>query len=367
MPRPRPFVDAHLDLAWNALYFGRDLLQPLEEVRAAEAHMTDVPWRGRAMVCLPEMRRAHMLFCVATVIARAGPNHKRQATQSRHDLDYPFPAAAYAHAQGQLSYYRWLDEQGTVRILRFARDLDQHVTRWKQCPEEAPIGMILSMEGCDPIIDPSHAAAWYRDGLRAAGLTHYGYGRYAGGSGTDGPLTPEGVRLLAEFERLGIALDVTHLSDRSMEQALDLFGGPTLASHHNCRALVPGFRQLADQQIRRLIARNAVIGLAMDAWMLYPGWQHGVTSNCVVGLEAAADQIDHLCQLAGNADHAALGTDLDGGFGSEQTPFDLRRMRDVRKLIGMLEARGYTPRDVDAIFFGNWLRFFRSVLPPAPP
>jgi membrane dipeptidase len=158
-------------------------------------------------------------------------------------------------------------------------------------------------------------------------------------------------------------LDVTHLSDRSFYQALDLFDGPVLASHHNCRALVEGDRQLADRQIKLLVERGAVIGAALDAWMLYPGWQRGKTSPDVVGLEAVADHLDHVCEIAGGARHAAIGSDLDGGFGSEQTPRDLNSYRDLHKLESILEGRGYVPADIDAIFHGNWLRFFREALP----
>jgi membrane dipeptidase len=159
-------------------------------------------------------------------------------------------------------------------------------------------------------------------------------------------------------------LDVTHLSDVSMGQAFDYFEGPLLASHHNCRALVPGDRQLADDQIKRIVARGGVIGVALDAWMLYPGWVRGETRPDVVGLGAVADHIDHVCQLAGDARHVALGTDLDGGFGFEQTPRDVRVYGDLQQLARVLTERGYAAGAVDAVFHGNWLGFFRGALPP---
>jgi membrane dipeptidase len=158
-------------------------------------------------------------------------------------------------------------------------------------------------------------------------------------------------------------LDVTHLCDQSMAQALDLFGGRVLASHHNCRSLGPGDRQLTDEQIKRLVARNAVIGAALDAWMLYPNWVRGQTKPDVIGLTAVADHIDHVCQLAGDRNHAGIGSDLDGGFGNEQTPRDLDTIADLQKLGEILASRGYSASDVDAIFHGNWLRFLREALP----
>src|SRR5262249_31847223 len=158
-------------------------------------------------------------------------------------------------------------------------------------------------------------------GLRVIGPAHYGVSPYAHGTGTEGGLFPKGPALLKEMERVGMILDVTHLSDQCFDEALDLFGGPVLASHHNCRALVPDQRQLTDEQVRRLVGRGAVIGAAFDAWMLYPGWVRGETRPEAAGVTmgTVVDHVDRVCQLAGNADHAALGTDLDGGFGREQS------------------------------------------------
>ncbi len=219
------------------------------------------------------------------------------------------------------------------------------------------------MEGADPIVSPEQARDWWDLGLRAVGPAHYGRSHYAHGTGVEGPLSPGGRELLKEFNRLGMILDVTHLCDPSMEEALDLFGGRVLASHHNCRALVPGDRQLTDKQIKQLIARDAVIGVALDAWMLYPNWIRGQTKPEVVGLTDVVDHIDHVCQLAGDVRHSAIGSDLDGGFGIEQTPRDLNTIADLQKLADILSARDYSDADIDLIFHGNWLRFFRESLP----
>ncbi len=168
-------------------------------------------------------------------------------------------------------------------MIRTRSDLDTHWERFTTGDHAEPIGYILAMEGADPIIEPSQAVEWWNLGLRSVNLAHYGKSRYAVGTGDDGPLSPEGVQLLKEFEQLGMILDATHLSDTSFHQALDIFQGPVLASHNNCRALVPDGRQFSDEQIRKLIARDAVIGAALDAWMLFPGWNRGQTSREVVG------------------------------------------------------------------------------------
>ena len=117
-----PLFDAHLDLARNALSFNRDLTLPLADLRRAEAHMTDGSYRGAATTSLPELRRAGVAVCVATLLARAGPAQEGKPTYNRTDLDYADQSIAYAHAQGQLAYYRLLEAQQLVRILTTARD-----------------------------------------------------------------------------------------------------------------------------------------------------------------------------------------------------------------------------------------------------
>jgi membrane dipeptidase len=359
----RPLIDSHLDLAWNALSFNRDLRMTVEEMRAFEKGMTDEPARGRNTLTFPELRRANMPVCVATLMARSGPDQPRASGTKRTDLDYTSQAIAHGHARGQLAYYRLLEEQGVLRFLTTRAELHEHWDAYAKAPETTPLGIILSMEGADPIVAPQQAQAWWDLGLRAVGPVHYGVGRYAYGTATEGPLSPCGVELLKEFMQIGMILDVTHLCDRSFFDAMDIYQGPILASHHNCRALVPGDRQLSDEQLRILIDRGAVIGTSFDAWMMYPGWKRGVTQPSVVGIEAAADHIDHICQLAGNATHCAIGTDLDGGYGTEQTPYDLDTITDVHKLEAILERRGYVSSDIDRIFYGNWLRFFGNSLP----
>ena len=359
-----PIFDAHLDLAWNALSFNRDLTLPVETLRRQEAHMNDEPSRGSCTTSLPEFRRAGVAVCLATLLARSGPDQEPQSKYNRTDLDYASPSIAYSIVWGQLAYYRLLERQGHVRIIRTAADLDLHWQSWqKDKGEQTPLGIIISLEGCDPILSPEQLDLWWKAGLRVAGLVHYGRGRYGYGTGVEGPLDEPGDELLRAFSSRGIVLDVTHLSDRSFGDALDLFDGYILASHHNCRALVPGQRQLSDSQIKRLIRFDAVIGMAFDAWMLYPGWKRGETTPDVVSLEAVVDHIDHICQLAGNVNHVGIGSDLDGGFGSNQTPHDLDTITDLQKLPELMSARGYQDEAIEAVFHGNWLHFFRKTLP----
>lgn len=359
--------DAHLDLAWNALSWGRDLTMELSELNGLDAAFDDHSSRGRATVSLPEMHQAGVAACLGTLMARS-KRHRPPQGFKRTDVDYPDVSMAYGAAQGQLAYYRYLESKNHIRLIASSRQLHQHWHAWNDDgADQQPIGVIIAMEGADSIVEPNQAEAWFHDGLRSVNLVHYGRNQYAVGTGDDGPLTAAGVRLLAEFQRLGMILDATHLSDTSFFQALEHFGGATIASHNNCREIVPGQRQFSDEQIRLLVRRHAVIGIACDAWMLHPGWTPGETARSAVGIQAAVDQIDHICQLAGNHLHVAIGSDLDGGFGSEQTPMELDSIADLQKLSAILHQRGYSAAAVAAIFHGNWLRFFAENLPADEP
>jgi membrane dipeptidase len=344
--------DAHLDLSMNALEWNRDLTRSIEEIREREHGRTDKPDRGRGTVCLPEMRKGSVGICVATLIARfVKPGNPLPGWHS--------PETAWAQTQGQLAWYRAMEEAGQMVPIRTSNELKKHLQLWSSPPDDAPIGYILSLEGADSILTPGHLARAYEQGLRALGPAHYGPGTYAQGTHVTGGLGPHGKELLAEMDRLGMILDATHLSDDSFWQALDHFQGPIWASHNNCRALVPDTRQFTDEQIKALVARDAVIGGALDAWMMVPGWIRGKTTPEAAGvtLEHLIDHIDHVCQLAGSALHSGIGTDLDGGFGREQCPRDLNTIADLARIPDLLAKRGYGQDDTQRIMSGNWVRF----------
>ncbi len=362
-------VDAHLDLAWNALQWNRDLLQSVYTIRIQEK---GIPGKGRAQgtVALPEMRQGRVALCFGTALARSTGHPVPH-------LDYPSPAQSYAIAQGQLAYYRALGREGHLRILTNLSELNAHMAAWegweaslgeppaggharRDTEGPPPLGIVISMEGADPIRDPDQLPEWWEAGLRILGPAHYGPGRYAGGTGTESGLTALGTGLLDEMDRLGMLLDLTHFSDQAFWQALEQYHGPVLASHNNCRQLVPHQRQFNDAQLRAIFQRDGVIGAALDVWMLLPGWIEGHSTNAGITLADVVDHIDHICQLAGNSRHAAIGSDLDGGFGREQSPSDLDTIADLQRLAALLAERGYSGGDVAAIMHGNWLRLLRQ-------
>jgi membrane dipeptidase len=397
-----PFLlDAHLDLALNAIEWNRDLTRPLAEIRAAEAGLRDKAGRGRGMVSLPEMRRGRVGLAVVTQLARVSRNEGHNPVAV-----WQSPAQAWAMTQAQLAWYRAMEEAGEIKMIASRAELEKHVALF-QCsaavpaegspgvsppgrtsggtPNELPagtatpqdlpavlnhphpkaIGCILSLEGADSLITPGHLERAYAQGLRAVGPAHYGPGRYAQGTHSTGGLPPLGRELLKEMERLGMILDVTHLSDECFRESVEIFSGPIWASHHNCRALVPHQRQLSDDQIRILIERDAVIGAPMDGWMIVPGWVQGETTSesCDLRLEKLVNHIDHVCQIAGNTRHVGLGSDLDGGFGAEQSPRDLDSIADVGRLCDLLRMRGWSLDDITNFAHGNFLRILRKALP----
>ncbi len=351
-------VDAHLDLAMNVMEWNRDLKQPVRNLREREAGLSDKPDRGRNMVSLPALREGKIGLVVATQIARYV--RKGSPLPGWHS-----PEQAWAQTQAQLAWYKAMTEEGEMQHVKDLQTLDAHIKMWadaSQPDNKKPVGFILSLEGADSLVNLSYLEKAYGYGLRALGPAHYGEGRYAGGTGTEDGFSAEGKLLLKEMQSLHIILDITHLTDKGFLEAMDLFQGNIWASHHNCRALVKNQRQLTDEQIKILISKGAVIGGVLDAWMLTDGWLRGVSLPKATGtdLNRLIDHYDHICQIAGNSNHIAIGSDLDGMFGTEQSPYDMDTISDLQKLPGLLKARGYTADDIEKVLHGNWLRFLRK-------
>ncbi len=338
-------------MEWN-----RDLRMSVQEIREREQGMTDKPDRGRNTVSFEELRRGDFGLVVATQIAR-------YVERGSWLPGWNSPEQAWAHTQAQLTWYKAMEEDGEMKQITNLTQLENHLKEWTLGSNpKKPIGFILSLEGADSIVTLNHLDRAYESGLRALGPAHYGPGRYAFGTDSNGPMGLKGRELLRKMENLNIILDATHLCDESFREAMDQFKGHVWASHHNCRALVDHNRQFNDDQLKELIARGAVIGAPMDAWMIVPDWVRGKSTPEAMGvnLERVVDHMDHICQLAGNANHIAIGSDLDGGYGREQCPSDIDTIADLRKVEGILAARGYTSADIENVMSGNWLRFLRK-------
>ena len=349
-------IDAHLDLSMNAMEWNRDLRQPVHAIREREKNLQDKPDRGKGTVAFPELRKGNIGLVVATQIARyAAPENSLPGWHS--------PQQAWAQTQAQLAWYKAMEECGEMKMITNKDELNKHVELWMNDSfEKKPIGYILSLEGADSLVNISYVERAYEYGLRAIGPAHYGPGRYANGTDSSGKLNDDGKALLKEMERLNIILDATHLCDDAFWDAMKLFKGHIWASHNNCRKFVDHNRQYSDEQIKVLIERNAVIGAAFDAWMLVPNWKRGLSTPVQMhcDLNKVIDNIDHICQLAGNALHVGIGSDLDGAFGKEQCPYDLETIEDLNKIPALLIQRGYSNIDIENIMHDNWLRFLRN-------
>lgn len=349
-------VDAHLDLSMNALEWNRDLTRPVSEINAREKGMTDKPDRGNATVSLPELRKGNIGLVVATQIGRyVAPENPLPGWHS--------PEQAWAQTQGQLAWYQAMVEKGEMAQIRNLEQLESHLALWENGTENSskPVGFILSLEGADSIVNLDYLEKAYESGLRALGPAHYGPGRYAYGTDSSAPLNEQGKALVRKMDELGIILDATHLCDLAFWDALEIYQGPVWASHNNVRALVDHNRQFSDEMIKALTDRGAVIGGAFDAWMLSPGWIRGKSTpkerNVTIG--TVLDHMDHICQVAGNANHIGIGSDLDGAFGTEQSPADLETIADLQKIPDLLRKRGYSEMDVKKVMGENWLNFLK--------
>jgi len=351
-------IDAHLDLSMNAMEWNRDLRQPVMNIRKREAGLTDKPDRAKGTVALPELRQGNIGLVVATQIARyVAPDNFLPGWHS--------PEQAWAQTQAQLAWYKAMETAGEMVMIKNKTQLEAHLALWLngESNDNKPIGYIVSLEGADSLVTLQHLETAYEYGLRAVGPAHYGPGRYANGTDATGGLHAAGKDLLKEMARLNMILDATHLCDDAFWDAMRIFNGPVWASHNNCRALVDHNRQFSDDMIRVLIERGAVIGGALDAWMMVPGWvrQQSTPEGMQCNLDKMIDHLDHICQLAGNTLHVGIGTDLDGAFGKEQSPYDLETIADLQKIPALLSKRGYTTVDIENIMHGNWLRFLRRV------
>lgn len=354
-------IDAHLDMALNALEWNRDYTKSVAEIRVQENGMTDRIDRSRGMVSLPELRKGNIGLVVATQIARFNTNRNTALPGA----GWNSPAQAWAMTQAQLAWYKVMEDLGEMVQIIDLQLLEKHINLWfdNTTPNfQKPVGYILSLEGADSLINLNYLHKAYSYGLRAIGPAHYSTGRYAPGTGLSGSFTHLGRELLKEMDTLNMILDVTHLTDEGFKEAMDLYKGAVWASHHNCRTLVPHQRQLEDEQIKTLIERNSVIGGCVDAWMLKPNFIQRQSSPFEFGvsLETLIDHYDHICQIAGNSLHVAIGSDLDGTFGKEQSPTDLESISDFQKLQNLLSKRGYTQTDIENIFYKNWVRFLNQ-------
>ena len=361
-------VDGHLDLATNAMMMNRDLTQSVKLIREKERKLgwTDFQDRGNGTVALPELREGNVGLVFSTMISRY--SDVGEPLETMVVPGWNSPQQAYANAMCQLAWYSEMEAVGQMVQINSRNGLSQHLELWQDASvekENKPIGYILALEGADSIVNLDYIHKYHELGLRSIGISHYGPGRFAAGTHSDGSgLTQLGKDLLKEMNSLSIQLDLTHLTDKGFFEAIDIFQGQVIASHQNCRSLVPGERQFTDEQIQCILDRDGVLGGSLDVWMLHPDFKMGVDDprKLKIDMERLVDHFDHICQMAGDSKHIAFGSDLDGLFGLEQTPYDMDSIADLHLYGAILEKRGYSQEDIDNIFCKNWIRTLHKVL-----
>ncbi len=352
-------VDGHEDIAFNVLNMGRDFTARVADTRAREG---DTAPGGVCSVALPDLQAGGVGLVFGTLFTL--PAHAMMGSEGlARDAFYHTPEQAHQQARAQLDIYHDLEERGVIRLVRRQADLASLRQDWQAGRRERP-GLVVLMENAEPIREPDEVAFWQAQGVRIIGPAWQAT-RYCGGTGQPGPLTAPGRVLLSEMGQAGLLLDTSHMAEESFWQALDRFDGPLIASHSNCRALLGeqrADRHLSDEMIRALLARDAVIGVVLFNVFLSPDYERGMPKE-QVGLDAVVRHIDHICQIAGDARHVAIGSDLDGGFGSESIPHELDSVADLPRLGEALRSAGYTPQDTAAILGENWLRVLEQGFP----
>lgn len=350
-------VDAHEDIAWNRLTFGRDVLRSAWETRRLENGGEVLQRNGRCMLGLPEWLEGGVVVVFGSLFAAPA---RRALGAWDHEV-YADEEEAYRRASAQLDYYHQLAEQSDqIALVGTRTDLEEVLASWEG---EAPqVGIVPLMEGADPIRRPIEVEEWHRRGVRLVGLAWAAGSRYAGGNRNLGPLTDEGRELLAAMAEVGMILDLSHLAEEAVWEAVDRYEGPIVATHANPRAFVPGPRQLSDAMIRAVAERDGVIGIVPFNRFLKPGWAPADGKEAVT-LQDVAAAVDHVCQVVGDAAHVGLGSDFDGGFGAEAAPEGIETVADLFKIAAPLAERGYVETDVAGVMGENWLRVLRSALP----
>ncbi len=336
-------VDAHLDLSYNAVS-GRDVLRPaLEQISTTE----EIPTVG-----LPDLRAGGVGLICATVFTEPSIDGKP---------GYRNADEAYAQGQQHLAWYQAQVDQGILRFVGTRAALQEVKSALPPTASPTPTTQhaIMLMEGADPLRTPDDIAAWYAAGLRSVGLA-WKRTRYAGGTGAPGPLTPEGVELVIALDEFGIIHDASHLAEASFWELLELSDGPVMASHSNCRSIVPTDRQLSDEMILQLIKRDGVIGINFFDKFLLPPDQYGKRRATLADVVA---HVTHICDLAGSTSYVAIGTDMDGGLGRKEIPVEIETSADLPKLEYALINSGFTADETAGILGGNWMRFFGRCLP----
>jgi len=356
-------IDAHEDLAWNILALNRDYTRSAAETRRIEAGEQNVAHNGNTLLGWDDYQRGRVAVVFTTLFAT--PQRKKIGewdSQAYKD----FNEAHHLYRSQLDTYHRLADKHSDkFRLILNTKDLGEVLTHWAGDQKEHPVGMLVLMEGAEGVRKPSELDEWWSNGVRIIGPAWTGT-RFCGGTHEPGPLTEDGRALLAGMAEIGMTLDISHMDELAARQSLDDYPGPIIVSHANAASLLENYsgnRMLSDDVIRKTIERNGIIGAMPILPFLKNGWVPTESREGLTLESLFVAQIDHICQLAGDAQHVGIGTDFDGGFGVECAPADVDTIADLQKLEPILTSRGYSNSDVEAIMGKNWQRHLMENLP----
>lgn len=358
-------VDSHNDIAWNMLAYGRDYTRAAAQTRQLEAGSQVVAVNEDCLIGWPEYQRGQVAVAFASLYA---PPMRRASNELDKRFAYRTSDEANRLYRQQLTTYRRLTDTHPYKFQLIASraDLKLVLDHWLTPSEDGhPVGLVPSMEGADGIRNIAELEEWYEMGLRIIGLAWVGT-RYSGGWKEPGPLSEEGRALLSAMADYNFVLDLSHMDEPAMLEALDRYPGPIIATHGNCLALLPNFpsnRQFSDRVLHGLIERDGVVGVVPFNGYLKVGWTASASRREEVPLSALVDHIDHICQLAGDSLHAGIGSDFDGGFGLQSVPPEIDTIADLQKVGPLLAERGYSEGDIANILGGNWISRLQKDLP----
>ena len=356
-------VDAHQDIAWNHFNHGRDFIQSAWARRRHETDPIFLSRYGSSMVGLPEELVGRVAVVCATIFAspawcKMHPDEK---------VLYETPQEAHKLGIQQLEFYHKLVEDNErLRLVQTQTDLDSVLATWTEGTDVADhrLGIILLLEGADPILEPAQIEEWYARGLRVIGPA-WTATRYSGGTKAPGPLTDLGRELLEVMASFNMVLDLSHMAPEACYEAVDRYEGPLFASHANPLKFRKDLtdRNLSDELIELIAERDGTIGIMPYNSFLLNGWKRGDRKDAAT-MDTVIAAIDHVCQITGSVRYVGIGSDFDGGFGSESTPLGFETVADLWEIGPSLAAHGYTPGDITAVLHGNFLRVLRAGLPP---
>jgi membrane dipeptidase len=356
-------VDAHQDLAWNILTFNRDYTLAAVETRLREQGTLAPQHNGDTLLGWPDYQCGRVAVIFSTLFV-APARHRL----GEWDMQcYSTPEEAHSLYSLQVDAYHLLvdDHPAQFRLIEKRADLQSVLAHWQRTDTAGhPVGLVILMEGAEGVREPAELEDWYRRGVRIIGPAWAGT-RFCGGTHEPGPLTPEGYALLEHMAEFNLTLDISHMDEKAALQALDFYSGPVIASHANALSMVKGSdsnRHLTDRLIHGVVERGGTIGVVPSNGFLRSGWKE-TGGRASVTLDYVVAQMDYICQMAGDALHAGLGSDFDGGFGLQSVPIEIDTIADLRKIIPLLVQKGYTEADIAAILGGNWLACLQNNLP----